>query len=63
MAGIRVISVYEGDTVEIQWTLRDGGIRALDAPPAIYYQRVTIPPKATREAKDAPRDEAEKKED
>lgn len=38
---IRVVRAYEGETVEIQWRLEGG---------AIYVQRVTIPPKATRDA-------------
>lgn len=44
MAGNKVVqpvAAYEDHVVEIRWTLKAGGY---------FYQRVTIPPKATREA-------------
>lgn len=37
---IRQLRAYEGETVEIAWTCQDG---------SVFHQRVTIPPKATRD--------------
>lgn len=36
---VRQLTAHEGETVEIKWRLADGNV---------YYQRVTVPPKATR---------------
>jgi hypothetical protein len=41
---IRPIPAFETETVEIRWTLRDGGA---------FVQRVTIPPPIVRVAADA----------
>lgn len=38
---IRQVRAFEGETVEIAWTCRDD---------SKFYQRLTIPPTATREA-------------
>jgi len=43
---IRVVRAHEDETVEIQWTCLDT---------SRYVQRLTIPPKATREAQTQPR--------
>jgi hypothetical protein len=43
------IHAREGETVEIHWHTHDG---------KVHYQRVTCPPRATRDAS-APRDEDE----
>ena len=40
---VRRLDAIEGETVEIRWWLRDGGE---------FHQRVTIPPKATREVRE-----------
>jgi len=42
---IRVVRAHEEETVEIAWTCADG---------SRYVQRITIPPKATREAQAQP---------
>lgn len=39
---IRQVRAFEGEVVEIAWQCQDG---------AVFHQRVTVPPKATREAK------------
>lgn len=48
---VRAIRCFEGDTVEIQWKLKTG---------ETYYQRVTVPPKATRDAKPSTESEAQR---
>lgn len=40
-AFIRQVRAHEGEVVEIGWQLNDG---------TSFYQRLTIPPKATRDA-------------
>lgn len=45
MAFIRAVRVYEDETVELQWRCLDG---------TVFIQRITIPPKATREAQHQP---------
>lgn len=40
---IRQVRAYEGETVEIAWRTKDG---------STFYQRLTIPPKATRAARE-----------
>jgi hypothetical protein len=42
---VRVIRVYEDETVEIQWRCADG---------TVFTERRTIPPKATRAAQHQP---------
>jgi hypothetical protein len=42
---IRVVRAHEEETVEIAWTCADG---------SRYVQRITIPPRATREAQAQP---------
>jgi len=39
---IRHVEALEGEEVDIKWTLKEGGL---------YWQRVQIPPKATREVR------------
>jgi hypothetical protein len=41
MPFIRVLQVFEDDTVELQWRCTND---------TVYIQRVTIPPQATRDA-------------
>lgn len=38
---VRQVRAHEGEIVEIRWTCADG---------TMFYQRLTIPPKATRDA-------------
>lgn len=42
MAIIRTVRVMEGETVEIEWTLRAGGV---------HVERYTIPPRPVRQAR------------
>jgi hypothetical protein len=39
---VRTIRAWEGETVEIQWQLKAGGV---------HYERITIPPPAARLAR------------
>lgn len=39
---VRVVRAHEGETVEIQWRLQDN---------TMFCQRVSLPPKATPEAR------------
>ncbi len=40
---IRPVYAFETETVLIKWTLKDG---------TVFEQKVTVPPKATREARE-----------
>jgi hypothetical protein len=50
MTFVRTVRAFEGETVEIRWRCADG---------TDVYQRVTVPPRATRDARAGRPDPAE----